>query len=285
MSKKRLRDDTFKEPPQQYVIDIEEDYERNHLYAVEYAGVIHTVLRTREYIHIDYMKHVQTEVKVHMRWILLDWICDMCSNFNLRRETSLLCHSLIDGFLSIENIAPCKLQLVGMACLFVAAKFHEIYPPDAADYIYMCDNAYDEEELLQMETKVLNTLQFGICVVTPADFIERYCRAGGFNEEMTNMVCYLIEMSSTYYWSVSVSPSMLVATCVWVVLSNRLAPRTNFWNVTLQHYTQYDCEAQLRRAADFVLRAIPKQSTGGNTTGVYRKHSKVAQQAEEWFLQ
>jgi cyclin B len=32
--------------------------------------------------------------------------------------------------------------LVGVAALFIACKYEEIYPPDLKDFVYITDNAY-----------------------------------------------------------------------------------------------------------------------------------------------
>ena len=41
-----------------------------------------------------------------------------------------------------------KLQLVGIASLFISSKFEEIYAPELKDFVHVCDNAYTKEEIL-----------------------------------------------------------------------------------------------------------------------------------------
>jgi cyclin A len=46
------------------------------------------------------------------------------------------------------NVKRSKLQLVGTAALFVAAKFEETHPPEIADFVYVTDEAYTKREVI-----------------------------------------------------------------------------------------------------------------------------------------
>jgi hypothetical protein len=53
-------------------------------------------------------------------------------------------------------------QLVGAAAMLVASKYEEIYPPLLKDFVYITDNQYTAEEILDMEKCVLFALDFDI---------------------------------------------------------------------------------------------------------------------------
>jgi hypothetical protein len=40
-----------------------------------------------------------------------------------------------------------KLQLVGIASLFIAAKYEEIFPPSIAEFVYITDNTYTADQV------------------------------------------------------------------------------------------------------------------------------------------
>ena len=40
-----------------------------------------------------------------------------------------------------------KLQLVGAACMFIAAKYEEIYPPDVSEFVYITDDTYTKRQV------------------------------------------------------------------------------------------------------------------------------------------
>jgi cyclin B len=35
-----------------------------------------------------------------------------------------------------------RLQLVGVAAMFIAAKYEEVYAPEVHDFVFICDEAY-----------------------------------------------------------------------------------------------------------------------------------------------
>ena len=48
-----------------------------------------------------------------------------------------------------------KLQLVAVAAMLISAKYEEIYAPMVRDFVYITDNAYTREEILEMESRML----------------------------------------------------------------------------------------------------------------------------------
>ena len=119
----------------------------------EYVVEIYGNLRKKETElapPVNYMS-IQEDINEKMRGILIDWLIEVHLKFKLRQETLYLCFQLIDRFLENTNVQRQKLQLVGVTGLMLASKYEEIYPPEVRDYVYICDNAYSREEILQME--------------------------------------------------------------------------------------------------------------------------------------
>lgn len=92
-----------------------------------------------------------------MRAILLDWIMEVCEVYRLRRVTYYLAVDYIDRYLRIRPDVPkMQLQLVGVSCLFMAAKLEEVYPPKVSEFSYVCDGACTNNEILTCELLILN---------------------------------------------------------------------------------------------------------------------------------
>jgi hypothetical protein len=130
----------------------------------EYAEEIHQSMRAGERFTLAsavYMKK-QSDINESMRAILVDWLIDVHIKFKLLPETLYLTVNLIDRYLSIKQVKRTKLQLVGVAALMVATKYEEIYPPTVKDFVYITDNAYKKDDILQMESCILSTLDFNI---------------------------------------------------------------------------------------------------------------------------
>ena len=63
----------------------------------------------------------QTDISHNMRWILIDWLVEVCEEYNLHTETLYLAVSYIDRFLSQMSVKRDKLQLVGTTAMFIAS--------------------------------------------------------------------------------------------------------------------------------------------------------------------
>ena len=69
----------------------------------------------------DYIGTIQKDINANMRGILVDWMVDVVDEFKLLADTLYLAVSYIDRFLTASVISRSKLQLLGVASLFVAA--------------------------------------------------------------------------------------------------------------------------------------------------------------------
>lgn len=107
--------------------------------------------------------HIKSNYLPRMRAILLDWIMEVCEVYHLRRVTYYLSVDYIDRYLTIKPTVPkTQLQLLGISCLFIAAKLEEIYPPKLTEFSYVCDGACTEDEILSCEVLILNVSIIGI---------------------------------------------------------------------------------------------------------------------------
>nr|POE69985.1 cyclin-a1-1 [Quercus suber] len=76
-----------------------------------------------------------------------------------------------------------QLQLPGVACMMIASKYEEICAPQVEEFCYITDNTYFKEEVLQMESAVLNYLKFEMTAPTAKCFLRQFVRAAqGINE-------------------------------------------------------------------------------------------------------
>ena len=54
----------------------------------------------------------------------------------------------MDRFLAKRSVSRTKLQLVGCASMFIAAKYEEISPPDLKEFVYVCDGAFTKTQVM-----------------------------------------------------------------------------------------------------------------------------------------
>lgn len=58
-----------------------------------------------------------------MRGILLDWLVDIHFKFKMFPQTLYIVVAILDKYLSVRCIGKDKLQLIGAAAFFIAAKY------------------------------------------------------------------------------------------------------------------------------------------------------------------
>lgn len=114
-------------------------------------------------------------LQARMRAILLDWLIEVCEVYKLHRETYYLALDYLDRYLSTNvRISKAHLQLIGITCLFIAAKVEEIYPQKLSEFAYVTDGACREEDILRQELIILTALNWQISPVTIIGWLSVY---------------------------------------------------------------------------------------------------------------
>jgi len=207
--------------------------------------------------HHDYML-TQKDVNSKMREILIDWLSEVHHKFKLRLETMYLTVNLIDRFLSRRIVSRTKLQLVGCTAMLIASKYEEIYAPEVRDFVYISDRAYKRDEILMMESVMLNTLEFNLTVPTPLRFGQRFIKLVTPPDDPKTfrfLVEYLMELTLQNYEFLCFLPSKIAASAVYLALSVLSGGREPEWTGLLKRQTHYDvsdlrdCVTKLRSLA------------------------------------
>ncbi|XP_034944617.1 G2/mitotic-specific cyclin-A [Chelonus insularis] len=171
---------------------------KNSFYDVdEYREDIYNYLRVAETNHRPkpgYMKK-QPDITYEMRAILVDWLVEVAEEYRLQSETLYLAVSYVDRFLSYMSVVRAKLQLVGTAAMFIAAKYEEIYAPDVGEFVYITDDTYSKKQVLRMEHLILRVLSFDLTVPTPLTFLKDLCISNNLSEKVLFLAMYLCELS------------------------------------------------------------------------------------------
>ncbi|XP_017097006.2 G1/S-specific cyclin-E isoform X1 [Drosophila bipectinata] len=117
-----------------------------------------------------------------MRAILLDWLIEVCEVYKLHRETFYLAVDYLDRYLLVaRKVQKTHLQLIGITCLFVAAKVEEIYPPKIGEFAYVTDGACTERDILNHEKVLLQALDWEISPITITGWLGVYMQLNANN--------------------------------------------------------------------------------------------------------
>lgn len=259
----------------------------NALYATDHVQQIFKHLRDSEaryMVRPDYMTERQTQVTEKMRVILIDWLVDVHLKYKCRPETFYLTANLIDRYLERKAVPKNKLQLVGCACMMVAAKYEEMFPPELSEYVHISANTYMRDEMLQMERSVLNVLEFSLTVPTLYPFVKRWLYACGSEaEQLRDATLYLAEHCTVVYALLQFSPSMQAAACV--LLAHRVLRKAPDWPDALAQCSGYS-ERDLRSCADllqeWMVRVPTHKLQAIRKKFAHVKYGEVAKLFDRW---
>ena len=160
----------------------------------------------------------QHDINEQMRAILIDWLVEVHYKFHLRDETLYQTVFIIDSYLSAFPILRAKLQLLGVAALFISCKQQEIYYPQIYELIDITDGAYVKEELVEMENHILKILKFNIVSPTAIEFYNIISKAFNFDPKQYFLGKYFMESSLIDYQMIKYSASVIGVSCAYVVM-------------------------------------------------------------------
>ncbi|KAJ8340476.1 hypothetical protein SKAU_G00351090 [Synaphobranchus kaupii] len=206
----------------------------------EYVKDIYVYLRSLEVqqpIRPQYMQGY--EIHERMRAILVDWLIQVHSRFQLLQETLYMTVAILDRFLQVQPVSPRKLQLVGVTAMLIASKYEEMYAPEIGDFVYISDNAFTKAQIREMEMLILRDLDFRLGRPLPLHFLRRASKAGSADAEKHTLAKYLMELTLMDYDMLHYHPSEIAAAALCL---SQLVLDGQKWSATQQHYSTYDVD-------------------------------------------
>ncbi|KAF3789689.1 Cyclin-B2-1 [Nymphaea thermarum] len=269
--KEQQNDDELNEVEMEDDIDIDQIDAQNPLAVVDYVEEIYGFHRQRENSSCICPNYIarQPDINERMRAILVDWMIEVHSRFNLMDETLFLTVNILDRFLQRRTIMRKNLQLVGVTAMLVACKYEEVLVPVINDFILISDNAYSREQVLEMEKLIINTLEFNFSEPTPYVFLRRFLKAVQSEKKIEYLSCYLSELSLVDYGMLKYRPSMVAAAAVYS--AQCMVKGFKCWSRTSEHHSRYS-EDDIAECARMLVH-LHKEAGSGKLTGVYRKYN------------
>ncbi|XP_044615988.1 cyclin-P isoform X3 [Equus asinus] len=99
-------------------------------------------------------------VTAEMRALVVDWLVQVHEYLGLAGDTLYLAVHLLDSYLRAGRVRLHRLQLLGVACLFVACKMEECVLPEPASLCLLGAGSFSRAELLRAERRILSRLDF-----------------------------------------------------------------------------------------------------------------------------
>jgi len=250
------------------VPDIDEKDLENPQLCAEYTVDVYAYLRNLEPSSTVKANHLLgCSINDKMRAVLVDWLVEVQVQFKLLQETLFSTISIVDRFLAVEGltITRSKLQLVGVAAMFLASKVEEVYAPACSDFVYITDNAYTEDAIKQMEIKILQTLKFNLFEPLSLHFLRRFSKAGDVDVLQHSLAKFAIELALVEYDLVPVPGSRLAASalCLSLILLEPKEKQSSIWGETLVFYSGFQKE-ELMPIVSRLAQSIASSSLKGS---------------------
>jgi hypothetical protein len=153
----------------------------------------------------------QSCISWSMRKTLVLWLIEVHLEYGLLQESLYLTVNLLDRMCSLIQVSRHQYQLLGITCLWIAAKYHENYNriPSLKKLVFICRNCYKSSEVIKMEQTILISLKFDIGAPTQEFFLASMCRAESIPNFVVNLARYIMEQSLAHRRFVGLSPSVV----------------------------------------------------------------------------
>ncbi|KAM4038972.1 G2/mitotic-specific cyclin-B2-like [Anomaloglossus baeobatrachus] len=219
------------------VEDIDAEDGGNPQWCSEYVMDIYNYLKQLELKQPIKERYLEgKEVNERMRAVLVDWLVQVHSRFQLLQETLYMGIAIMDRYLQVQPISRGKLQLVGVTALLLASKYEEMYSPEVSDFVYITDNAYTTSQVREMEVLMLRELNFDLGRPLPLHFLRRASKSCSADAERHTLSKYLMELSLIDYEMVHFRPSEIASAAL--CLAQKVLDQGS-WGATQHHYTGY----------------------------------------------
>ena len=229
--------------------------ERTHPRPLRYIDDIFRHLRQTEGRYgpsAGYMRK-QSDINEKMRAILIDWFVDVHLKFRLVPETLYLSVNLLDRFLEMFEVQRGKLQLVGIAAMFIASKYEETFPPKASDFVHVTNKAYTQDALRAMEKTMLHALDFKVTVPTQHSFLVRFVKVACASSKTEQLADFYSECCLLEYAMLKYLPSVVAASAVYI--AQRAMASSPAWTPALIRHTTFT-EATIQPCVKDMLKVL-----------------------------
>jgi hypothetical protein len=167
---------------------------------------------------IDYLSNKRSQINEKMRAVVINWLFDVHSNFKLKEHSLFLTIEIIDTYLSREYINSSNLQLLGITSLYIACKFQEVFVPELACFVMVTADTYSKEEILEMEMRILKSLEYKIYSPLSFEFFQILSINYKFLESDYFLGLYILELFMLDYSSIYYDHLLLACSVIYLVM-------------------------------------------------------------------
>jgi G2/mitotic-specific cyclin 1/2 len=266
--------------------DLDAEDEFDPIMVSEYVNDIFIYLREKELTtkpDPEYIDNMNQELSWKMRTSLVDWIIQLHYAFKFCLETLYLTINIVDRFLSVRPVPSAHLPLVGIAALFIAAKYEEIIVPSVEQILKAANNCNTPEEVFIVERCILRELEFDLNYPSPLNFLRRISKADDYEMFGRTLSKFFMELSLLNNEFLNYLPSKITAASMY--LSRIMLDRPE-WTPNLRHYSGYH-EDELKECVSLLIQSLASPPKKWNRSVIDKyalpKFGKVSLFARQWL--
>ena len=131
-------------------------------------------------------------------------------------ETLHLAINLLDRLLSKRQCSLSRLQLLGITCLRIAAKYEESWCLAIDQFVARTEGAYTAKQINNAERYVLGTLDWNLSSPGPMSWLRRASKAEGYDATSRAIAKYLIEIAVVHPSLCEVRSSLIATAATYL---------------------------------------------------------------------
>jgi hypothetical protein len=205
-----------------------------------------------------------------MRAILFDWMLQVQERFNLEHDTLHLAYCMVDRCLRQMNIQKEKLQLLGATCLFIATKYEEVCIPHVNDFVYLAASSFTKRDIMVMERKIFQTVNFNMGFAYPINFLKIYLSAVQHDDLMHTTSKLFLDLFMSFYDLAHKLPSIMAQVSLYLsyFVAGTNLPAEIYPLMGIQ-------EIELKKECSDFVDPVITFSTTPKETSLHRKYKRL----------
>ena len=166
----------------------------------------------------DFMPlETELSIKSKHKFALIDWIIRIHQEFGFADDTLISSIDLFGRICKARKIKRCHYQLFAATSLWIASKLEETQTPALSDFIYLCDDSYQENEFTECERAFCASLGFNMYGPTARSFILAITSDKKY-EKITRVAEFFLHIALMCNTYSETEPSIVALTCIYLAI-------------------------------------------------------------------
>ncbi|KAI0989046.1 hypothetical protein GJ496_009101 [Pomphorhynchus laevis] len=125
---------------------------------------------------------------VYDRASVVYWVTEVCEAFALSCETAELAVNYLDRCLcNMSNMDRKQMQVLAMACMYVASKLEEVYPPSLLEFSDISDHLCKIHHIANLELEILLSLEWRLRITPASTCLNYLCQCYDMSIDHRNL--------------------------------------------------------------------------------------------------